>query len=101
MNEKLMTVGEVAKFLGYKPKGVYLLVAEKRIPVVKISRRALRFRPSEIEAWLNAKAQAAVVQDPRQPSQPKNGVKADYVDKLIDKLIDELVENAKKEAGEK
>lgn len=46
--EPLLTAAEVAKLLGVRPKRVY----ELGIPAVKISDRALRWRPSQLAAWL-------------------------------------------------
>ncbi len=96
MKEKLITVSDVAAFLGITKMGVYGMVFKKGLPAIKISKRCLRFRPSDIEKWLVSKTQAAVLQRPS--TEPKhrssgrvrkNGVKADYIDRII--------ENAKKE----
>jgi len=46
--EPLLTVAEVARILGVRPKRVY----ELGIPAVKLSERSLRWRPSQVAAWL-------------------------------------------------
>jgi excisionase family DNA binding protein len=50
---RLWNVREVAEFLGLSPGTVYHMVSEGRIPVVRISARCIKFRPSEIENWLD------------------------------------------------
>jgi excisionase family DNA binding protein len=49
--EKLLSVKELAEFLGLSPHTVYRLSARRLIPVQRIRRRVL-FVPSRIEAWL-------------------------------------------------
>ena len=46
--EPLLTAAEVGRILGVRPKRVY----ELGIPAVKISERALRWRPSQLAAWI-------------------------------------------------
>ena len=48
----LLTVEEVAELLRLTPKGIYAMVAARRIPFVRVSNR-IRFRRSEITAWLD------------------------------------------------
>ncbi len=47
--EPLLTAAEVGRILGVRPKRVY----ELGIPAVKISGRALRWRPSQLAAWIH------------------------------------------------
>ncbi len=47
----IMTVAEVADLLRLKPKGVYSLVENRRIPFVKVSNR-VRFFRADVLAWL-------------------------------------------------
>ncbi|MEW6740909.1 MAG: helix-turn-helix domain-containing protein [Nitrospirota bacterium] len=99
MTERLITVDEVAEMLGFTTQGVYSLVFKKKIPAVKISKRALRFRPSDIEAWLQEKTQqpvqAAISQQParKSPGRPrKNGtVRNDYVNHIIESAKKEVL----------
>jgi excisionase family DNA binding protein len=55
----LMTVPELAAYLQISEKHTYKLVAEKRIPFVRLG-SSLRFRRPEIDAWLEARAVKAV-----------------------------------------
>jgi len=47
--ERLLDVREAAQLLGLKPATLYQWAYERRIPVVKLFGRALRFRLSTIE----------------------------------------------------
>lgn len=51
LQEQLLTAPAVARLLGLHPKTVYELSRQGTIPSVKIG-RALRFRSSDLEAWL-------------------------------------------------
>ena len=57
IDERLWTIEEFAKFLGIAVGTAYHLVSQKRVPVVRISSRCIRFRPSEIAAWLEKNTQ--------------------------------------------
>jgi predicted DNA-binding transcriptional regulator AlpA len=46
--EPLLTAAEVAKIVNVPAKRVY----ELGIPVVRISQRSLRWRPSDVERWI-------------------------------------------------
>jgi excisionase family DNA binding protein len=48
----LLTVDEVAAKLGYSTGHIYNLVNRNEIPFKKLSRKALRFDPREIDAWI-------------------------------------------------
>lgn len=48
---ELLTVPEVAELLRLKNSGIYALVAQQRIPFVKVSNR-VRFLRSDVVAWL-------------------------------------------------
>jgi excisionase family DNA binding protein len=52
MNNLLKT-DEVAELLKVKKSTIYSLVHRNKIPHIKISHKILRFRQSEIEAWLD------------------------------------------------
>jgi len=49
MGERLLNVGEAAAMLGLRPSTLYQWAYERRIPIVKLFGRALRFRLSTIE----------------------------------------------------
>ena len=48
--EKSVDVKTAAGFLGVSPSLVYAYVERKQIPHYRLG-RAIRFRPSELEAW--------------------------------------------------
>lgn len=60
---QLLTVREVAAMLRLTEKGVYSLVAGRRIPFIKISNR-VRFLHSDVLAWLR-KNRVPTVEDHR------------------------------------
>jgi excisionase family DNA binding protein len=49
--DRLLTIGEVAKLTGLKVGSLYHLVSQRRIPFVRISARCIRFRLSAILRW--------------------------------------------------
>jgi len=61
-NNPLMDIRAVASWTGLSVGTLYHLISEKRIPVVRISSRCVRFRQSDIEQWLEDKVVPA--QDP-------------------------------------
>lgn len=48
----LLTVTEAAQYLRLAKLSVYQLVSQKRIPVVRLSARCIRFRVSDLEEWI-------------------------------------------------
>ena len=56
--DRLMTAEEVAAYLGYALGTVYNKVQAGEIPHKRLG-RAIRFRRSEIDAWIEENAQAA------------------------------------------
>ena len=58
--EEFLTVDEVATLIKCSKFTVYGMVARRRIPFKKPSRRLLRFRKSEIIAWLDGGSQGIV-----------------------------------------
>jgi len=49
--DRLLTVGEVARLISFSEKSIYQLVHRRVIPYTKVS-GALRFRKSDITAWI-------------------------------------------------
>jgi excisionase family DNA binding protein len=56
--DRLLTINEVAELTGLSVGGLYHLVSQGRIPVVRISRRCIRFRQSALHAWWDDMASA-------------------------------------------
>ncbi|MEW5975543.1 MAG: response regulator [Acidobacteriota bacterium] len=57
MEDSLITVKEVADYLKLKEQTVYLLARQNKIPSLKVG-GSLRFRKSQIDAWLSGTAEA-------------------------------------------
>lgn len=55
----LMSVPDLAERLGVKPRFVYRLVDERRIPFIHVG-RYLRFDPADVDAYLADRRTAAV-----------------------------------------
>lgn len=61
-HSRLLTVAEVAALTRLAPGSIYHLISAKRIPVIRLSRRCVRFRLSDLQAWLET------LSDPASPS---------------------------------
>jgi excisionase family DNA binding protein len=72
--EPLLTARQVAELLGFAPATVVDWYEAGKLPGFKIGGR-LRFRPSEVEAWLEAKRAGAGGEAPTTPRiRPPRGV---------------------------
>ncbi|MGH9691153.1 MAG: helix-turn-helix domain-containing protein [Candidatus Acidiferrales bacterium] len=54
----MLTVKEVAAYLGFHPETVRQMARDGRLPHLKVGNR-LRFRPDQIEVWLCQREVAA------------------------------------------
>ena len=61
-DNRLWDIRELAEFLGLSVGTTYHLVSQRRIPVVRISSRCIRFLPSAIAEWVESKAHKEVEQ---------------------------------------
>jgi excisionase family DNA binding protein len=61
---RLMKIGEVAELTGLRIGTLYHLAAAGKIPAIRLSRRCLRFRRPDLEAWITAHS-APHVAEPR------------------------------------
>lgn len=52
---------QAAAYLAVSKAYLYRLTHESRIPVIRLSRRCIRFRKSDLEAWLEAQRKPARV----------------------------------------
>jgi excisionase family DNA binding protein len=59
VNERLLTTREVAERFGVVTETILRWVRCGRLPAIRISTGAIRFRESEIESWLDEHATAA------------------------------------------
>ena len=62
MEESLITVREVADYLKLKEQTVYLLARQNKIPSLKVG-GSLRFKKSQIDAWLLSSPQVSGKQE--------------------------------------
>lgn len=63
MDNEIMTVEEVAKYLRLKPQTIYRWAQEGKIPAAKLGKE-WRFRKSIIDRWLDEKiAQSKAAKD--------------------------------------
>ncbi len=60
--ERLLTIREVAGYLHFPPETVRAMARDGRIPAIKAG-RLWRFRLGEVEAWLEARRNRALVPD--------------------------------------
>ena len=51
---RLLSIGQLAERLGTTPRHVRRLVAERRVPFVKVG-RLVRFDPDDIARWLDGR----------------------------------------------
>jgi excisionase family DNA binding protein len=49
----LLTIVDVSQLTGLSVGTLYHWISQKRIPVVRFSPRCIRFRRSDIEAWIS------------------------------------------------
>ncbi len=93
--EKLLKIEEVADMLGYKIASIYQLVFRKEIPAIKITGRALRFKASDIEAWLEEKTQPVKNACHKPPVRRIQGIRK----KGFGGSIDDIIEQTKREVS--
>lgn len=58
--DRLLDVREAAEMLGLKPSTLYQWAYERRIPVVKLFGRALRFRASDLQKLVTGSVRPAI-----------------------------------------
>jgi excisionase family DNA binding protein len=50
--EQLLTVSQVAEWLGRHPKTIYKLTETNQLPFVRLGTKSIRFRPTDIERYI-------------------------------------------------
>jgi excisionase family DNA binding protein len=55
--DRLLTIQEVAALTGLSVGTLYHFVSQKRIPVVRLSKRCIRFRYSDLLDWIQTLTQ--------------------------------------------
>ena len=56
-NDQLLTVPEAAELLHLSTGTVYHLVSQRRLPVIRISARCVRFSRTALLCWLDSRTQ--------------------------------------------
>jgi excisionase family DNA binding protein len=57
--DRLLTVLEAAHFLNIAPGSLYHLISQRRIPVIRLSARCVRFSRPALMEWVASLSQAA------------------------------------------
>jgi excisionase family DNA binding protein len=55
--ERLLTIQEVSEWTGLAVGTLYHFVSQERIPVVRLSKRCIRFRYSDLVLWISSLTQ--------------------------------------------
>ena len=55
--ERLLTIQEVSEWTGLAVGTLYHFVSQQRIPVVRLSKRCIRFRYSDLDLWISSLTQ--------------------------------------------
>jgi len=71
---ELLTTDDVARMLKVNKRTIYYWVERKKIPHIKINNKLIRFRPVDIQEFIE-----------------KNLVNPDGVDETVDEVVDEIL----------
>lgn len=98
MDDSLMTIEDLARMLGVTRWTISAWIRLKKLPVLRISRRLVRFRREDIEKWLESKKEDI----PASTKKPKNkidrGIQYRNKESDLDRLyVSDIVARAKKE----
>ena len=66
----LLNYAETSQLLGVKTNTLYAWVSRRVIPFVRLSPRVVRFRPEDLEAWVNERNVLPRGQDKTKPESP-------------------------------
>lgn len=89
---ELWTINEVSQLTKIPTNTLYQLVWKKRIPVVRLSRRMLRFRPADIIGWIEQNSHHAQLPNRQIATVRKTN-------KHATRVVDYLVAKAREQAG--
>jgi excisionase family DNA binding protein len=53
-SERLLTIKEVSELTGLAVGTLYHFVSQQKIPVVRLSKRCIRFRYSDLMTWIRS-----------------------------------------------
>ena len=98
-NDKLLTAGQVAEMFQLPRCTIYGWVHKKRIKVLKLSRKMIRFRQSDIEAFLQSRTQDAAQREAavRPASQRRPIIGRQKFRPTHNSYVNDLVNQAKEE----
>ena len=88
--EKLITIDEVASLLKMSKFTIYHYIHKNEIPHIKLAPGCVRFRLSDIEAWLQK-----IIESEKEKKARKR--KARRPGRRCDTAVDRLIEEAKRE----
>ena len=91
--EKLLDIDDVSEMLGVTKATIYSWTSQNKIPHVKLSKRLLKFRATEIMAWIAARSFSM---DTCTPPERIENLKTDL--NGSDDFIERIINTAKKEA---
>lgn len=98
--EGLVGIKEAASYLGYgnRLNPVYLLVHRKAIPHIKLGKKILRFRISDLQKFAESKMQGVETSEPKQQTAVRRGRQ---LRKTASRsvYVESLIEQAKRDAG--
>jgi excisionase family DNA binding protein len=94
--EKLLNVDELSEILGVTKATIYSWTSRNKIPHIKLSKRLLKFKKNDIEAWIAKRAVSAdasfSVQGDKRRKRSRTSLN------LHDDFIERIIRNAKDEA---
>ena len=91
--ENLLKIKSLSVFLGFTEGALRMMVHRKQLPFIKLG-RTVRFRPSDIEAWLRSNAHS-----PNPPSEYRSVKRTAHSRKettTIDRLVEQAIAEAEK-----
>jgi len=87
-NENLLTIKQLSEYLSIKPKTLYYKAESGEIPYYKIG-HLVRFKKSEVEAWLEQYRKVNKGVPERVKRIVRTARRAQNIDRIIKKTIDE------------
>jgi excisionase family DNA binding protein len=61
VNDRLLTTRQVAEWLGFSPETILRRYRAGELPGIRLGSNVLRFRESEVEAWLESRSNVQAV----------------------------------------
>jgi len=95
--EKLLKVQEVAEILGLSADSIYAWASRGKLPVVRISRKAVRFRERDVEEFIQKNLATGKTQPITTNKATKQKTSRSSKMSVLDNQVKKYIENAKKE----